>query len=97
MKPIRDGMNNLSKAITFPQVPSLTAYSDDGEEGVAIVGDIAEQYLRKFAVDSGVDKNFGFLDKDGKFYIGNKEAKIKEYNIIVGDKEYGGTPNYESL
>ena len=30
-------------------------------------------------------------DKDGKFYIGSKEAKIKENNIIVGDKEYAGT------
>ena len=30
-------------------------------------------------------------DKDGKFYIGNKEAKIKEHNIIVGNNEYTGT------
>ena len=30
-------------------------------------------------------------DKDGKFYIGNKEAKIKKNNIIVDDKEYVGT------
>ena len=32
------------------------------------------------------DKTFGLRDKDGKFYIGNKEAKIKESNIIVGNK-----------
>ena len=31
-------------------------------------------------------------DKDGKFYIGKKEAKIKENNVIVGEKEYAGTP-----
>ena len=31
-------------------------------------------------------------DKDGMFYIGKKEAKIKENNIIVGDKEYAGPP-----
>ena len=29
---------------------------------------------------------------DGKFSMGNKEAKIKENNIIVGNKEYSGTP-----
>ena len=29
--------------------------------------------------------------KDGKFYIANKVTKIKENNIIVGDKEYAGT------
>ena len=48
------------------------------------IGDIAEQFLRNFASKSGTDKTFGFRDKDGKFYIGNKEAKLKENNIIVG-------------
>ena len=32
LKPIREGMKNLSRAITFPQFPSITAYDDDGEE-----------------------------------------------------------------
>ena len=36
-------------------------------------------------------------DKDGKFYIGNKEAKIKENNIIVDDKEYAGMPKLWEL
>ena len=92
LKPIREGMKNLPKAITFPQFSSITAYDDDGdEEEDAVIGDIAEQYLRKFASTSGTDKTFGLRDKDGKFYNGNKEAKIKENNIIVGDKEYVGT------
>ena len=47
--------------------------------------------MRKFATVSGADKTFGFRDKDGKFYIGNKEGEIKENNIIVGNKEYAGT------
>ena len=47
--------------------------------------------MRKSDSTSGADKTFGLRDKDGKFYIGNKEAKIKENNIIVGDKEYAGT------
>ena len=46
---------------------------------------------------SGTDKTFGLRDKDGKFYIGNKEAKIKENNIIIGDKEYAGTPGLWEL
>ena len=67
--------------------------ADDGEEGEDVfIGDIAEKYLRKFATVSGADKMVGLRDKDGKFYIGNKEAKIKENNIIVGNKEYTGTP-----
>ena len=36
-------------------------------------------------------------DKDGKFYIGNKKAKIKENNIIVGNKEYADTPGLWKL
>ena len=35
--------------------------------------------------------------KDGKFDIGNKGAKLKEDNIIVGDKEYAGTPGLWKL
>ena len=94
LKPIREGMNNLQKVITFPQFSSITAYNDDdGEEEVNVfIGDIAEQYLRKFASKSGTDKTFRLRDKNGKFYIGNKEAKIKKNSIIVGDREYAGTP-----
>ena len=46
---------------------------------------------------SGADKTFGLRDKDGKFYIENKEAKINENNIIFGDKEYAGTPGLQEL
>ena len=98
LRPIREGMKNLPNAITFPQFPSITAYDDDGEEEEDVfIGDIAEQYLRKFATVSGADKTFGLRDKNGKFYIGNKEAKIKESNIIVGDKEYADTPGLGEL
>ena len=91
MKPIREGMKDLPKAITFPQFPSITAYDDDGEVDV-FIGDIAEQYLRKFASTSGDGKTFELRDKANKFYIGNKEAKIKENNLIVGDREYAVMP-----
>ena len=49
--------------------------------------------MRKFATVSGADKTFGLRDKDDKLYIGNKEAKIKENNIIVDDKEYTRSPD----
>ena len=47
--------------------------------------------MRKFVTVSGADKTFWLRAKEGKFYIGNKEAKLNENNIIVGDKEYAGT------
>ena len=78
-------MKHLPKAVTFPQYPSITAYNGDGEEeGKAVITNIAEQYLRTFASKSGTDKTFGLWDMDGKFYTGNKKAKIKENNIIIG-------------
>ena len=68
MKPIREGMKNLPKAITFPQFPFITAYDDNGEEEEDVfIGDIAEQYLRKFACLSDANKTFGLRDKDSKF------------------------------
>ena len=88
-------MKNLAKAITFPQFPSVTAYDDDDdgeEEQDVFIGDIAKEYLRKFATVSDAYKTFGLRNKDGRFYIRIKEAKIKDNNIIVGDKEYTGTP-----
>ena len=98
LKPIREGMKILPQAITFPQFPSITDYHDDNEEEVDVFrGVIAEQYLQNFASVSGVDKTFGLRDKDDKFYIGNKEANINENNIIVGDKEYVGTPGLWAL
>ena len=97
LKPIREGMNNLPKAITFPQFPPIIAYDDGEEEEDVLIGDIAEQYLRKFTTVSGADKMFGLRDKDGKFYIGNNEAKIKENNIIVGNIQHAGTPGLWEL
>ena len=92
-------MKNLPKTITFPQFPTITAYDDDDgeEEEDVFIGDIAEQYLRKFATMSGADQTFGLRHKDGNFYSVNQEAKIKENNIIVGDKEYAGTPELWEL
>ena len=75
LKPTREGMKHLPKAVTFPQNPFITAYDDDSEEeGKAVIGNIAEQYLRKFASTSGTDKTLGLRDKDGKFYIRSKKA-----------------------
>ena len=53
--------------------------------------------MRKFATVSDADKPFELRDKDDKFSIGNKEEKIKENNIIVGNKEYAGTPGLWEL
>ena len=68
LKPIREGMKNLPKSRTISQFPSITAYDDGGEEEVdVLIGDIAAQYLNKFASASGAYKTIGLRDNDGKF------------------------------
>ena len=61
------------------------------------IGDIADQYLRKFASVSGAENKFGLRDKDGKFYVENKEAKIMKNDVIVGDRKDVGTPGLWEL
>ena len=78
LKPIREGMKNLPKAITFPQFPSITAYDDDDddeEEQDVFIGDIAEQYLRKFATVSGADKTFECGMRMTSFTLGTRKQK----------------------
>ena len=78
LKLIREGLKNLPKAITFPQFPSITAYDDDNdceEEEDVFIGDIAEQYLRKFATVSGADKTFELRDKEVGFTSGTTKQK----------------------
>ena len=92
MKPVREV---IKKAITFPQFPSIMAQEvsdDDDHQGTMHIRDIAEKYLRKFASTSGADKIFELHDKNGKYFIGNKETRIKENNFIVGGKAYKSTP-----
>jgi hypothetical protein len=90
------------KAINFPQFPSIKAVEDaeDATEKPSLMklDSIATEYLKKFTAKSNVvDKTFGLYDKDGKFYIGNTEVDIEGNNIIVGDKEYEGTPGLWEL
>ena len=99
LNPIREGMKNLPKAITFPQFSSITAYDDDDDGEVeedVFIGDIAEQYLRKFPTVSSADKMCQLRDKDGKLHWeqGSKN-KGKQYNFC--NKEYTGTPGLWEL
>ena len=92
LKPIKEGIENLPKAITFPAYPSIEV-SKEKETFVEpyFIGDIAESYLRKYATKDEADKTFGLYDKQGSFYIGNKPVFIKENNIVLEDEEYEGT------
>ena len=50
LKPIKEGIENLPQAITFPAYPSIQAFKKppEGEKGTQYIGEVAEKYLRKF-------------------------------------------------
>ena len=98
LKPIKEGIESLPQAITFPAYPSIEA-SKEKETFVEpyFIGDIAESYHRKFATKTEADTTFGLYDREGKFYIGNKPVVINENNIVVEDEEYEGTPGLWEL
>ena len=96
LKPIRENLKELPKALTFPQLqaimPAIPDENEDLDTSGLFIGPIAEQYLRQFASQQEVDKTFGLYDKDGQFYIGNSPIEIHDDNITVKGKEYQGTP-----
>ena len=80
LKPIREGMKNLPKTITFPQFASITAYDDDDgeEEEDVFIEDIAEQYLRKFANMSGADNNLDYGIRMVSFTLRTRKQKYRK-------------------
>ena len=49
LKPIKEGIENLPQAITFPADPSIEAFEKPLGEDTQFNGEVAEKYLRKFA------------------------------------------------
>ena len=99
LKPIKEGIESLPQAITFPAYLSIQAVEEplEGEETVVAPYFIGESYFRKFTTKSEANKTYGVYDSKGKFYIGNKPVVIKDNNIIVDDEEYEGTPGLWEL
>ena len=93
LKPIKEGLENLPQAITFPAYPSIKA----PKEGMQYYGKVAVENLRKFTTKDEADRTFGIYDKDSKFYIGDSEVVINDNNINVGGEEYEGAPGLWEL
>ena len=93
LKPIKEGIEKIPQAITFPAYPSIVA----SEEDIFKLGPQAVSALKQFLSKEGADKTFGIYDEGGKFYIGDKPVVIKDNNIIVDNEEYKGTPGLWEL
>ena len=89
LKPIREGIENLLQAITFPPTQPI------GEEKPLDLGEIAEEYLKTSLLSR--DTTFGIHEKEGLYYIGEKQATIADNNIIIDDEKFVGTPGLWEL
>ena len=86
LKPIREGIEKLPQAIQ----PTDEATEEEEEE---MIGEIAKKHLNR----PNPDKTFGIREKQGLYYIGNKQAIIFRNNIIIEDEKFDGTPDLCNL
>ena len=96
LKPIREGIENLPQAITFPPTqPTGDEEEDeeDEEEEDKSIGEIAKKYLNM----PDTDKTFGVRKIGGHHYIGDKHIIIYDNDIIVGSDRFIGTPGLWEL
>ena len=91
--PIKEGIERLPEAITFPAYPSI----EMTKEEITSLGPIATNALMGLASKKGVDRVFGLKVKNKDFKIGDKKIKIKDDNIIIDGVEYKGTPGLWEL
>jgi len=60
------------------------------------VGPIAHEYLNNYLTEKG-DRTFGIKYKNGVYYLGNTRVDFNGNNLIIGGKEYEGTPRLWGL
>ena len=98
LKPIKEGIDKLSKNIEFPAYPSIKAFEEEPGQDTQKIGEVAEKYLRKFTGrEHYADKTYGLYDIKGKFFIGDKPVVIEDNDIIVDGIKYEGTPGLWDL
>ena len=98
---ITEGLSSIKEgieAITFPAYPSIQASEKpfEGEEDAPYIGEIAKTYLKRFTTKDEADRTYGFYDKAGKFYIGNKLAIIVDNDLVLVKMSIRVPPVYGS-
>ena len=86
LKPVREAIENLPQAITFPPTQLLGEASKD-------LGDIAYNYIYR----PDPDKTYGIHRKEGLSYIGNRQVTMADNNIMVEGEVFIGTASLWEL
>ena len=89
LRPIREGIENLPQAITFPPMQPLGEASGEAseKEEPQYIGEKARNCLNRPITD----EVYGIYKKEGLYFIGNKQATIADNNIIIDDEKCKGT------
>ena len=92
LKPIREGIENLPQAITFPPMQPIGEASR--EEAPPGLGEMAFKYIYRYRPD----RTLGiYMNDEGISYIGNKQVTIADNNIMVEDEVFKGTSSLWEL
>ena len=102
--PIKESIEGLPGAISFPAYPALEMTEEEKEEEKEEeteeeknVGSLAKNYLA-YATGKKSDRTFGiYPDENNKLKIGSERIIVKGNNIKIGDKTYPGTPSLWEL
>ena len=82
--PIKEGIERLPGALSFPQYQAIEEYKKEKNLGPIVIK--ALNYIKPEKKTT-----FGMFFKDGDFKIGDKKVDIKGDNIKIDDNEYPGT------
>ena len=109
--PIKESIDGLPGAISFPAYPALEMTEKEKEEKTIMLedslteeekinlGPIAQTFLTSPWNKENLDLLFGLntLNEEKKYKIGDKFVKFKGDDIIVDGKRYEGTPGFWAL
>ena len=95
LNPIREGIEKLPQAITFPPTQPIREASGEEEEYEEdeLIGEIAKKYLNIRVPDT----TFGIHKIDDHHYIGDMHVIVYKNNTIVGDEKFKSTPGLWEL
>ena len=97
-KNILTEIKKLPDVLEFPRAVYTPAIEGPGvvDTSMETYGPIATKYLRKYTTKDA-DDVFGIHDDEEGLSIGDTRIHLNENNIIVGEREYEGTPGLWEL
>ena len=95
-KNILTEIKKLPDVLEWPREVYTPAIEGPAVADMETAGSIATKYLRKYTTKDA-DDVFGMHDDEEGLSIGDTRIHLKENNIIVGEKEYEGTPGLWEL